>query len=342
MAGDDAEVRRVGVRDVARLAGVSSQTVSRVINEHPNIRPETRAKVLDAMAALDYRVNNAARALGTRTTRTLGVIASDAALYGPAVGIAALEAAARAAGRWVATTYADAGDESSVTDAARHLLAQGVDGVIAVAPHARTLDILAAAGVPVVALHGGIGAQRQAEGAALAVAHLADLGHRRIARIAGPADWPEALARDGGVDDALAARALERGERWAGDWSAADRPGSWPRTTRWRSGSSQACGMPVSTFHVKSAWWASTTIRTPRSIALLSPPSGSTSPARPGGLSRHWSATTMVWPRCRRRWWFAAPQGHLHREGVAGLLKQARPRRRGPADSAVPQKLECR
>jgi DNA-binding LacI/PurR family transcriptional regulator len=221
MAGDDAEVRRVGVRDVARLAGVSSQTVSRVINEHPNIRPETRAKVLDAMAALDYRVNNAARALGTRTTRTLGVIASDAALYGPAVGIAALEAAARAAGRWVATTYADAGDESSVTDAARHLLAQGVDGVIAVAPHARTLDILAAAGVPVVALHGGIGAQRQAEGAALAVAHLADLGHRRIARIAGPADWPEALARDGGVDDALAARALERGERWAGDWSAA-------------------------------------------------------------------------------------------------------------------------
>ena len=220
MTGHDADARRVGVRDVARLAGVSSQTVSRVINEHPNIRPETRARVIDAMAALDYRVNNAARALGTRTTRTLGVIASDAALYGPAVGIAALEAAARAAGRWVATTYADAGDEASVTDAARHLLAQGVDGMIAVAPHARTLDILAAAGVPVVALHGGIGAQRQAEGAALAVAHLADLGHRRIARIAGPADWPEALARESGVDDALAARGLERGERWAGDWSA--------------------------------------------------------------------------------------------------------------------------
>lgn len=221
MAGGDADSRRVGVREVARLAGVSSQTVSRVINEHPHIRPETRTKVLDAMASLDYRVNNAARALGTRTTRTLGVIASDATLYGPAVGIAALESAARAAGRWVATTYADASDEDSVADAARHLLAQGVDGMIAVAPHARTLDTLAAAGVPVVALHGGVGAQRQAEGAALAVSHLADLGHRRIARVAGPRDWPEAIARDGGVDEALAARGLEPGPRWAGDWSAA-------------------------------------------------------------------------------------------------------------------------
>ena len=138
----DADARRVGVRDVARLAGVSSQTVSRVINDHPNIRPETRAKVLDAMAALDYRVNNAARALGTRTTRTLGVIASDATLYGPAVGIAALEAAARAAGRWVATTYADAADEDVRR---RRGTAPARSGRrrdrSCVAPHARTLDL---------------------------------------------------------------------------------------------------------------------------------------------------------------------------------------------------------
>ncbi len=213
--------RRVGMRDVARLAGVSSQTVSRVINDHPSIRPETRARVREAMAELDYRVNNAARSLGTRTTRTIGVVASDAALYGPAVGIAELESAARAAGRWVATTYADAADEASVTDAARHLLAQGVDGMIAVAPHARTLDVLAAGGVPVVALHGGVGAQRQREGAALAVTHLVALGHRRIGRVAGPPDWPEAVARDDGVDTALAAHGLDARIRWAGDWSAA-------------------------------------------------------------------------------------------------------------------------
>ncbi|QKJ20437.1 LacI family DNA-binding transcriptional regulator [Microbacterium hominis] len=219
----EAEPRRVGVREVARLAGVSTQTVSRVINDHPNIRPETRERVRAAMAALDYRVNNAARALGTRTTRTLGVIASDATLYGPSAGIAAVDAAAREAGRWTATAYADAGDAVSVDAAARRLLTQGVDGLIVIAPHAGSLSALAAAhpDVPLAALHAGEGAACQAEGAALAVEHLLALGHRRIARIAGPADWIEAVARDAGVDRALEAAGVMPGPRWSGDWTAA-------------------------------------------------------------------------------------------------------------------------
>ncbi|MEU1972952.1 LacI family DNA-binding transcriptional regulator [Microbacterium sp. NPDC019599] len=214
---------RVGVREVAQLAGVSSQTVSRVINEHPSIRPETRRRVLEAMQALDYRVNNAARALGTRTTRTLGVIASDATLYGPSVGIAALEAAARESGRWVATAYADAADEASVDDAAERLLAQGVDGIVVLAPHARSLEGLAARplGVPLGVLHGSHEGGVQEDGAALAVAHLAELGHRRIALLAGPADWLEATARERGFGQALSARGLEAAGRWEGDWSAA-------------------------------------------------------------------------------------------------------------------------
>lgn len=218
-----AEPRRVGVREVAQAAGVSTQTVSRVINEHPNIRPETRDRVLRAIADLGYRVNNAARALGTRTTRTLGVIASDATLYGPAVGIAALEAAARDAGRWIATAYADASDESSVRDAAERLRAQGVDGLIVLAPHAATLAALTDAnpGIPVTALHTGAGAQRQEDGAARAIAHLVDLGHRRIGRIAGPGEWLEARSREAGVGRALAEAGLEPGPRWTGDWSAA-------------------------------------------------------------------------------------------------------------------------
>lgn len=218
-----AETGRVGVRDVARAAGVSTQTVSRVINEHPHIRPETRARVLDAMADLGYRVNNAARTLGTRTTRTLGVIASDATLYGPSVGIAALEAVARSAGRWIATAYADAADEASVIEAADRLLAQGVDGIIVLAPHAQTIDALTVARrvVPVEGLHAGLGAQRQSEGGGLAVAHLIELGHRRIARITGPADWLEATARDAGAVRTLADAGLEPGPVWVGDWSAA-------------------------------------------------------------------------------------------------------------------------
>ena len=212
---------RAGVRQVAERAGVSTQTVSRVINDHPHIRPETRERVLAAMAELDYRVNNAARTLGTRTTRTLGVIASDATLYGPAVGIAALETAARAADRWIATAYADAEDTASVVEAAGRLRAQGVDGIIVLAPHERSLDAVVAAhaDVPVEALHAGEGYQRQREGAALAVAHLWELGHRRIAHLAGPADWLEARARIDGVREALAARATT-GPMWTGDWTA--------------------------------------------------------------------------------------------------------------------------
>ena len=251
-----AVTRRVGVRDVARLAGVSSQTVSRVINEHPNIRPETRGRVLEAMAALDYRVNNAARALGTRTTRTLGVIASDATLYGPSAGIGALEAAAREVGHWVATAYANAADAASVRSAARHLLGQGVDGIIVVASHARTLPILAelTPGVPLATLHGGVGAERQADAAALAADHLAELGHRRIARLSGPEDWLEALAREAGVTRVLAERGARAGSalggrlerrcrgrdrirrRGSGARAAMARPRSSSRTIRWHWG----------------------------------------------------------------------------------------------------------
>lgn len=73
--------KRIGVREVAAAAGVSTQTVSRVLNGYAGIRENTRERVLAAVAELDYRVNNAARALGTSLTRTVGVVASDAVLH---------------------------------------------------------------------------------------------------------------------------------------------------------------------------------------------------------------------------------------------------------------------
>lgn len=214
---------RVGVRDVARVAGVSAQTVSRVINDHPRIREETRRRVLEAMVQLDYRVNNAARALGTSTSRTLGLLVSDATLYGPAVAVAEIETAARRAGRWVATAYADAADGASVRAAATHLRAQGVDGLIVVAPHALTADALVdvGEGIPVVPFNAHDGGARQRDAAALIVAHLADRGHRRVARLGGPADWLDEIARAHGYRDALAAHAMTEVAAWAGDWSAA-------------------------------------------------------------------------------------------------------------------------
>nr|WP_259392851.1 substrate-binding domain-containing protein [Microbacterium halimionae] len=176
------------------------------------------------MTTLNYRVNNAARALGTRESRTLGIVASDTALYGPAVGIAAVEAAARTAGRWVATTYADATDEASVDDALNHLLGQGVDGIVLVALRAGARHVLEerAAGIPVVELHGGAGQQVQHDAAALTVEHLVSLGHRRIARLGGPVSWVEESARAAGFTAALATHGLTCVREWRGNWAAAD------------------------------------------------------------------------------------------------------------------------
>lgn len=221
--GQRTGAERVGMREVAARAGVSTQTVSRVLNEHPHIRPETRERVEQAMAELGYRINNAARALGTSTTRTIGVLASDSDLFGPAAGIAALEAAARAAGRWISTAYADGADPAAVADAVDHLLAQGVDGIVVVAPHTATVRRLGdgVQGVPLVVLQGGAGERSQVDGAALAVGHLAQLGHRRIGRVSGPAAWHEAGLRDRGMDEAVARHGLTAAGRWEGDWSAA-------------------------------------------------------------------------------------------------------------------------
>jgi DNA-binding LacI/PurR family transcriptional regulator len=214
---------RVGVRDVARVAGVSAQTVSRVINDHPRIREETRRRVQDAMAQLDYRVNNAARSLGTRTSRTLGLIVSDATLYGPAVAVAEIERAARDEGRWIATAYADAADAASIRAAALHLRDQGVDGLIVVAPHARTAGALTEvdAHVPIEPFNAHDGGAVQRRAAALVVAHLAELGHRRVGRLGGPADWFDEIARAEGYRGALDEHGLREVAAWAGDWSAA-------------------------------------------------------------------------------------------------------------------------
>lgn len=217
MSGDGGG-KRIGMREVADAAGVSTQTVSRVLNGYPGIRDATRERVLDAVAALDYRLNNAARALGTSLTRTVGVVASDAALHGPSAGIAALERAARARGRWISTAYTSSDDPADIDAAVRHLLAQGVDGVVLVAAHSTTP--LEGHGVPLVPLYGESGV-RQRSAAALVVEHLADLGHRRIVEVAGPSDWREALARASGVADAVARRGLACVGRIDGDWSAA-------------------------------------------------------------------------------------------------------------------------
>jgi DNA-binding LacI/PurR family transcriptional regulator len=225
---EDAGARRPSIRDVARLADVSHQTVSRVLNDHPSIRPETRARVLDVMAQLQYRPNRAARALVTSRSQTLGILAASSTQYGPASSIAAIEAAARARGYWVSTANIDARDPDSLSQGLAHLSAQSIEGLVVIAPQVRVIRAIAALhlDIPYVTLQsaeldpGHTLSVDQIAGARLATRHLIELGHRQIYHLAGPQDWVEAEARMRGFLEEMAASDIPTTAPILGDWTA--------------------------------------------------------------------------------------------------------------------------
>jgi DNA-binding LacI/PurR family transcriptional regulator len=123
--------RRAAVTaDVARLAGVSHRTVSRVLNDPDRVREETRERVEAAMEMLDYRPNSVARALVTGQTRVLGVISFDTTQYGPASTLSAVERAAHEAGYHVSIASARRPDPRTTLDAVERFRVQGVDGIL--------------------------------------------------------------------------------------------------------------------------------------------------------------------------------------------------------------------
>ena len=192
------------MRDVAKLAGVSHQTVSRVINDHPHVRPDTRQRVLTAMQALNYRRNLTARTLATRQSGTVGIVGFETPLFGPASMLYGIERAARDAGYMVNIASVRELDRRQVLDAVDRLTQYGVDGVIAIAPKQTVTDALAQASPALryVAV-GGVGSSDfvptvcvdNLAGAQMATQHLLDLGHATVHHVAGPASWPEAHER---------------------------------------------------------------------------------------------------------------------------------------------------
>ncbi|WP_026059767.1 LacI family DNA-binding transcriptional regulator [Microbacterium yannicii] len=225
---DDASVRRPSIRDVARLAGVSHQTVSRVLNDHPSIRPETRERVQQVMADLQYRPNRAARALVTSRSQTIGILAASSSMYGPASSIASIEAAARARGYWVSTANIDSRDPQSIRAGIAHLTAQSVEGLVVIAPQVRVIRAISAQklDIPYVTLQSTdldpdhTLTVDQIAGARMATKHLINAGHRSIYHIAGPQDWIEAEARMRGFLEEMSANDVPTTAPILGDWSA--------------------------------------------------------------------------------------------------------------------------
>src|SRR4051794_229406 len=213
--------------DVARLAGVSHQTVSRVLNGSTQVRPETRERVLAAMRKLDYRPNAVARALVTGRSQTLGVVTFNTTLYGPASTLVGVERAADDAGYGVIIVSLESLSREAISRAIDRLRAQGVDGVVVIAPHVATMGALwdLPDTLPVVAVEAGPQdggasvAVDQAQGGRLAPEHLLAHGHQTVHHLAGPADWTEARQRIEGWMDALEAVGATAPAPLRGDWS---------------------------------------------------------------------------------------------------------------------------
>lgn len=221
--------------DVARLAGVSHQTVSRVLNNSPNVGVPTRAKVLAAMAQLGYRRNAAARALVTRRSGVLGVITFDTTLHGPVSTLYAVEQAAGEHGLGVTIAVVDAITTAAVDRALDRLQDQAVEGLVALAPQRDAVLALRSrpSDLPAVFVGGVLGGGAdeppgagvraigidQFGGAVVAVRHLLDLGHRTVHHLAGPQDWLDARRRLEGWRHTLADAGAPRAEPVFGDWS---------------------------------------------------------------------------------------------------------------------------
>lgn len=221
--------RRPSLKDVAREAGVSYQTVSRVINNGPRVSVATKDRVLAVIAELGYQRNDAARALVTSRSHAIGVIADASPRYGPVSTLAAVEKAARDAGYTALVATMSNPAPATVAQAFRSFTERGVEGIVVIAPRVPMATVAQgmSVDVPVVMLspgeasHEGITVffEDQELGARLATRHLVQLGHREIAHLAGSQDWLDGQVRLRGWQAELNAHKIPAVAVRYGDWS---------------------------------------------------------------------------------------------------------------------------
>ncbi len=225
----DNKIRRATMVDVARAAGVSHQTVSRVINGSASVSPGTRDRVLLVIKQLNYYPNRAARSLAARQTRTLALITYDLSYYGPTQMVVHIERAARQAGYDLMLANMDPSSQDDLSVLAGRIGQWAIDGALLLAPvvgiaytqlAALTrpiplllIDVEPGASVPSVIID-------QQKGSMLITDYLIRLGHRSIGHISGPQEWYGAVARQQGFLQAMAEQGLEPVACMEGAWTA--------------------------------------------------------------------------------------------------------------------------
>ncbi|GAA0576199.1 LacI family DNA-binding transcriptional regulator [Paractinoplanes ferrugineus] len=214
--------------DVARLAGVSSQTVSRVSTGHPGVVEATRQQVLAAMKELGYRPNSAARALKRGEFRTLGVIVFTLATTGNSRTVEAIASHAAREGYAITLIPVAHPTQDGVLGAFTRLGELAVDGIIVIMEvHLLdTANLTLPVGVPVVVVDSDAGTRYpvvdtdQADGARQAVRALLDLGHPTVWHVTGPAESFASERREKAWRSVLTAAGRPVPDLLRGDWSA--------------------------------------------------------------------------------------------------------------------------
>ncbi|MFG1905563.1 LacI family DNA-binding transcriptional regulator [Kribbella sp. NPDC048928] len=219
--------RGPSMADVARLAGVSGQTVSRVANGRQNVDAATRARVKEAMHQLGYRPNGAARALRSGEFRSIGVIVFELSTFGTTRTLDAIATAATARGYSVNLMPVLSVNRQAVADAFTRLGEQAVDGVIMMI-EAHVLDeVQVPVGLPVVIVHAGVHYDHpvvdtdQLQGARLATEHLLELGHKTVWHLGGPTSSYAASQRRLSWEQTLRDHGRDVPPLLLGDWSSA-------------------------------------------------------------------------------------------------------------------------
>ncbi|NSX35179.1 LacI family DNA-binding transcriptional regulator [Pseudarthrobacter oxydans] len=226
----DAPMRRKPtINDVAQVAGVSFGTVSRVLNDAPDVSAATRKRVLQVIKDIGYRRNRAATALVTSRSMSIGILSDGSPRFGPVGTLMALENVARKKGYATTVISVEKPHEESVQAALDTLDDTGVGGIIVIAPLVEMAAAVwnASFRVPVEMIAAGASStpnvftysENQELGARLATQHLIDLGHTDIAHIAGSMDWFDGRVRKRGWEAALRDAGLPQGLCIEGDWS---------------------------------------------------------------------------------------------------------------------------
>ncbi|MFI5061823.1 MAG: LacI family DNA-binding transcriptional regulator, partial [Actinomycetales bacterium] len=208
-------MKRATIYDVARQAGVSHQTVTRFLNGFEGIRPATREKVQSALTELNYRPNGAARWLRSQQSNRIGILAHRMELSGPGRIIAGATTAARSRGFVLDIAAMDSEDSESIDTALDVVMEHQIAGIFATAQTDAVYAALAQREIDVpISIDSGeglasAGGNPRAHPGVLAARHLADLGHRRLAFVNGPAGWIAAGERQSGFVNEVAARGLD-------------------------------------------------------------------------------------------------------------------------------------